>query len=551
MGEKLKQVPTKVKTFFSKLGRGMKILLGVVVVLALAAIIGLVAMRMNKPYTVLFTELTSEDMTSVLNYLDGRGVTDYRVQNNDTILVPSKDEPSLRAGLLMENYPTSGFNYARYENGVDALSSEEDRKRLYLFDLQDRLGATVRCLEGVKDAKVTIAEGKDHRYILDTSDTVEATASVTVTMKGNQALTSQKATAIRRLIGASVQGLNFTNIEIVDSLGNTFSGDDEVGSATEASALKLSLQNRVNEAVRRQVLEVLVPMYGERNVSVAVNSTVDVSRTYTDSVEFDLPPWADDGSTGGAGIIGRRIYDNRVVQGDDEAAGGIAGTATNADLNEYVESYRPDGSEQELGSAGEIDYNNNHTQTQRETPAGVITDIMVSVSVNSNAVTVPNVNNVVAHVARAAGIDSAVQNQKVSVLLSPFYEEPPETEPGPTGWAALPHWAVYALIAGIILFLFLLLLILLLVRRRKKKKQAEEAAAAEAARLAEELAAQQAAEALAAGEESGQEEGADIMEIHTERSMELRKTVREFAENNPEVAAQMLRNWLKEGEENS
>ena len=37
--------------------------------------------------------------------------------------------------------------------------------------------------------------------------------------------------------------------------------------------------------------------------------------------------------------------------------------------------------------------------------------------------------------------------------------------------------------------------------------------------------------------------------MNTEKSMELRKTVRQFVQNNPEVAAQMIKTWLKGGEE--
>ncbi len=95
---------------------------------------------------------------------------------------------------------------------------------------------------------------------------------------------------------------------------------------------------------------------------------------------------------------------------------------------------------------------------------------------------------------------------------------------------------LYAAIAGLVLFLLILLIILLLLRRRRKKKQralADEAAALDAA-----------AAALAAAQ--NQETSADIMDIHTERSMELRKDVRKFAENNPEIAALMVRNWLNE-----
>ena len=41
------------------------------------------------------------------------------------------------------------------------------------------------------------------------------------------------------------------------------------------------------------------------------------------------------------------------------------------------------------------------------------------------------------------------------------------------------------------------------------------------------------------------------MEVNTEKSMELRKTVRQFVQNNPEVAAQMLKVWLKGGDDDN
>ena len=43
--------------------------------------------------------------------------------------------------------------------------------------------------------------------------------------------------------------------------------------------------------------------------------------------------------------------------------------------------------------------------------------------------------------------------------------------------------------------------------------------------------------------------GADIMEVNTEKSMELRKMVRQFVQSNPEIAAQVIKNWLKGGED--
>ncbi len=552
MGDKVKQVPAKVKETFAKMGKGTKALLAAVLVITIAAVAGIIIHRANRPYSVLFTGLTSEDMSTVLTYLDTNGVTDYKVRNNDTILVQEDQEASLKAKLLMEGYPTSGFGYSTYLENVNALSSESDRDRLFLFDLQDSLSAVVRCFDGVKDAHVYIAEGEDNRYILNDDAAVEASASVTVEMQGNQTLTSQQATAIRNLIGSAVKGLNFDNISIADTSGTTYaSGDTESVASSDSSQLKLDLERKVDETVRNKILQVLTPFYGAENLSVGVNSTVDVSRSYTDTTTYELPAWAADGSTNGEGIIGSKVYDNSIVQGDNEGAGGIAGTATNADLNEYVESYTPNGNEEELHTSGETQYDNNQTQTQTETAAGVVTDLMVSVSINSSAVTVTNVNNLVTHVARAAGIDPAVQNQKISIMSVPFYEAPPELDQNGinTGGLQLPRWALFALIAGIALFLLLLLLILLISGRRKKKRRLleEQEAAAQAEQLSQMIAAQQGGFAV---EGVAGQQGADIMDIHTEKAMELRKAVRDFVESNPEIAAQLVRSWLKGGDEN-
>ena len=38
--------------------------------------------------------------------------------------------------------------------------------------------------------------------------------------------------------------------------------------------------------------------------------------------------------------------------------------------------------------------------------------------------------------------------------------------------------------------------------------------------------------------------------MNTEKSMELRKSVRQFAQNNPEIAAQIIKTWLKGDDDN-
>ena len=136
-----------------------------------------------------------------------------------------------------------------------------------------------------------------------------------------------------------------------------------------------------------------------------------------------------------------------------------------------------------------------------------------------------------------------VLNGRISVISYPFFR--PEVEPGPDPSiitiAGIPLWVLIAAAGGLLLFIILLVVILLIRRRRRKKQEAEEEA------NASEVDALLAAVGL--GGQATDGNGADVMEIQTEQSMQLRKDIRQFASENPEIAAQMVRSWLRGGDD--
>ena len=155
-------------------------------------------------------------------------------------------------------------------------------------------------------------------------------------------------------------------------------------------------------------------------------------------------------------------------------------------------------------------------------------------------------------VATAAGIGGEDPASRVAVLIAPFYETP--VEPVEPFLNINPDLVPYIIIGAAVLMILLVLLLVILRGRKKHKEQKElEQAAIEeqlSALGSEEAAAAAAANGVAVDPETGAPlTGADIMEINTEKSMELRKTVRQFAQNNPEIAAQMVKAWLK-GDDN-
>ena len=534
MQEKVKGFLNKGKQWWSGTAKKTKILLGAVLVAMVAAIAVIAAVSMNQPYVTLFTELNQTDMSAIVTYLSDNGVTDYKVSGDNTILVPEDQEARLKAELLTQGYPTSGFAYSTYFDHVGSLTTEAERNQLVLYELQDRTAAVIRSMDGVKDATVQFTPGEDRTYVLDSGNVVEASAYVMVTMRDGKKLDSTQAQGIRNLVSRSLQGLTVDNISIVDSYGNTYSAEDSLTDIQDTSALKLQLEEQVNNTVRTNIMEVLAPLYGADNVRVSVNSTVNVDRTYTDSTDYSLEDWA---TGSGDGIIGKRIWDDEIVRNDGtDTAGGTAGTQSNADINTYVEQEQQvDGTEKVISSSGENDNLVDTTKQQVEHVSGYVADLMVSVTINQAVAGGVDEADLYPHIARAAGIGDDVEGQKIHVLIAPFYQENTDVVvPGvPSG---IPLWVVLAAAGGLAVFVVLLVAFLLLRRRRKRKQ---------AAQLADQMAQMmQSAPAPA----QAAPEGADIMDMDTEKSMELRKSVRKFAEENPEIAAQMVKAWLREGD---
>lgn len=546
LGTKVKSVLEKGKGAAQKVPKKIWILIAALLVVAAAAIV-IVSLNKDDNYQVLVTGMNANETAAVLNFLDSEGVTGYRVENNDTVLVPAGQEPLLKAKLLMEGYPDSGFGYSTYYDHVSALSTESERNVAYLTLLNERMGAVVRCFDGVKDAQVTIAQGQDRTYVLDSSNITPATASVIVTMQDGAQLTKEQAAAIRTLISRSVQGLEVSSVAISDPYGVQF--DEGVGEfdTSDLSALKLQLEAQNNNLIRSEVLMLLTPWFGDDNVRVAVHCTVDVNKVTEESTTYRQP----DGSEEHAGLINSRIYDHDLVRGEDGTYGGVVGAEVNADLPSYMEeTATANGDEREIHIGGQQDFSIDENKQYIEHVAGYITDCTISVTLNSTtagtAVDVAQLRN---HVANAAGMTYEEAEGRVSIVSMPFYNPavPDEPEEEPTGFFAtllgdVPDWVLLAAAGGLLLFIILLVVILVAVHKRKKKKrQLEE----EQAKVDELVALMEVGQAAAAEPVQG---GADVMDINTERSMELRKDIRKFADENPEIAAQMIRTLLKGGE---
>ena len=125
------------------------------------ALIAIVALNLGRKtdYSTLFTGLNQDEAQQVVSLLQEQGITYQYNDSNGSIRVPEASVEQTRVNLLSQGYPKSGFAYDMYLSNTGLMSTESDKKQLTRYELQDRLGATIRMFEGVLDAKVNICEG--------------------------------------------------------------------------------------------------------------------------------------------------------------------------------------------------------------------------------------------------------------------------------------------------------------------------------------------------------------------------------------------------------
>lgn len=543
MKERLDAFLAKVREGTKNLSSKTKKIIIIGLAISLIASVGIALWLNNKPYVTLFSDLTNEEASEIMGKLQEQGV-DYKYETGGTILVPQEQEEQLKAQLVYEGYPKSGFTYDHLAN-IDLTTSESQKQQLELMDLQDRMGATVSLFPNVKDAKVTIALGEDRRYVLDNNDVTQASASVTVITDNGDQLDEEAIRAIQRLVSKSIPDLEFSNVAVICN------GQDvtltEERSQVDANELKFQMEQVIDNKIRDKVLAVLVPIYGEGHVEVSVNSEVDINKKIREIINYS----PEDPETN-TGVISSQTA-TQEKSSDNGTTGGVPGTETNADIPIYTR-IETDGTETYVLSDGSAEYLVDQVKEQEQVDAGDLTDLSVAVIIDGEDVGNLTEANLRSLVAKAAGIGVEDQDNKIEIVSVPFYSETtepvPETDEPLMSPDQLRQVMLLVAIAGGALLILLIILMVLLRRRKKKRLAFEEAMARQTT-----TPVMQPRPTTPIPDEAKQQVDnldmvADLLDIKNERSLELKNKIREITDENPEISAQTLKAWLRGGKIN-
>lgn len=529
-GTSVKGIYTGVKEYWIKLTKKQRTaVIAVAAVVVLGALLLTVLLnRDNSGYEVLYPNMSAAESGSVYQALLEMGAQP-KIGSGGSVMVPVSEVDIWILQLAARGYPQTALPYDVFSSHSGLTTTESEKKQWLAFQLQDRIQATLKRISGVENATVTINMPETSDYVWKQAESTErATAGVLLSLGANVTLNDEQVTAIKNLIASSIPQMQADDVTVVNAkTGLQLDVKAEASGITNGENLQYeqSVQSRIEE----NVVRVLAPRYGTDGVVAVAKVTIDYDKMMTERMELIQNP-----ETGGGYV---KTEEGKYTVNGELAAGGVVGEENNTDIPQYGYTAPKD----ENGMTyywWNKDYDYGYIKTQVERGSAELKRATVSVMVNEKNLTQAQREELTSLVSKSADIDPEF------VFVSSF--EAPEgnvTPPTPEAtlpiWQRIPVWAYAAAGTAILLLIAALIVVRLIVKRRKGANSTERMAST---RLGLERMQQSEIDEHKRYLEELAMQGLDV------KDEAVTSEVRTFAKQNPEIAANLIRSWLKEGE---
>lgn len=539
MQERLKAILDRIKEWWNRFTTKQKTMIVAVSAGALVTLAILIMVFSQPKYVILVTADDTAQAAEIRDLLEENSVN-YQL-SEDALVFRVREADQQNARLLLAANGVQADDYT-IDKVTDSsfTTTESDKQKKYVTYMEKKLEKDLASIETINWARVTLHVPEDDGTLLASQES--STASILVELEDPENFTEDNAAFIAKIIAAALGNENTEGIVIIDSLGNMlYAGEDQTSIGIASS--QLTLKQKAEASVRGAVRSVILGTNLYDNVEVGTNLAMDFS-TIDDTVHTYTP--VDGGSQGV--LSSQRTYSSESSGGET----GVPGTDTNDDttyVTEDTENYSQSVSEEEFN------YLPNERITTTNTPPGSIDYENSSVSVSAINYVVMNEDDY-----KAEDHDGMTWNEYKLANTSPV--DVTETIDAAT-LARLQNLVANAtgistekitvglfeqnvyfdsegfnvsltdLLQIILILVILALLAFVIIRSLRSERQEE------VEDEPEELSVEQLLE-------SQPEEAEALENIEMDEGSETKHLIEEFVEQNPEAAANLLRNWLND-----
>jgi flagellar M-ring protein FliF len=536
---------------FSGLSMRQRISIALAAILTGVGIFGLARWKRESDFRPLYSSMAPEDAAGVVQKLRETGV-DFRLsENGGTVLVPSGKLAESRLALAAAGLPKTGrIGFELFDKSAFGATDFVEHIN-YKRALEGEIERTVMSLAEVEEARVHLTLPKESVF-LDKQE--PAKASVVLKLRPAAQISQQNVLAITNLVASAVEGLGPESVSIVDMNGNLLNRPRRLGDNTsQITSEALEVRQQLERDLVAKIHSTLEPLIGPDRFRAGASVECDLTSGEQQEETFD--------PTRSVMVSSQKTED---VTDRASVASGIPGTASNL----------PGGQAKPGGSSGgvsrrteNVSFQTSRIVRQTHIPQGVIRRMSLSVLVDHTvqwegegaarhrvlAPPAPDTIKTIKDLVAAATGFSAERGDQLIVESLPFEstlnaERPAASAPKPKPAPAGPAWIEFLrqnrdlmvpFASGVALLLFLARAAWWLLARRKKETEVEVPVQLPPGNQAPppQFAGEPAAHAIAGARE--------------DQSLEVAARVRQLAQGDLPLAANVLRLWLQESESRS
>ncbi len=516
---KFKEIIEGVKNGWKRMEPKKKILMVSLVIIIFLAVI-LFTYFNRVVYVPLFTNLELDDSGRIVEDLKIKKI-DYKLTNGGKdILIDEKLIDGYRLEVATEgNMPEKSSGFEMFDD-VGMMATDGDRKIMYERALSGELQRSIMSLDAIVASKVHLV--LPEKSIFETEEK-PGSASVIVEVDPMKKVDDDIVRGIVALIYGAVDNIPEEGIQVIDSKGNLLSAflKDEkkngaIGNIDEYSEMREEFQ----EKIETNLNELLSGVFGRDKVKISVFADLDFDAEETTTISYKDPVTRSEQTTsleegGVGGIIGDA---NSNVVGDEDEEANVLDKTINNELT-------------------------TQTQTTIKSP-GKVRKLTTSVVYDGNLSPEAS-DQILSIVAAATGYDTE-RGDFISIEGINFdrtYEEAMQRElealkeeeaRGKTGFNKYKDYLIYAL-AGIFGILLIAGIFRMITSRKNEEMDLFEESFPMNIPMGE-------INAAVKREDPGIEE---IEKIEVKKDVNQLKA-NDFASENPEIAADLIKAWMKE-----
>ncbi|HAS8523542.1 TPA: flagellar basal body M-ring protein FliF [Vibrio vulnificus] len=257
----------------------------VVLVLSISICVALIVMLffwVKEPEMRPLGVFETEELIPVLDHLDQKKIN-YKLDGN-TILVETSEFNSIKLDMVRSglNQSTQAGDDILLQDMGFGVSQRLEQERLKL-SRERQLGKAIEEMKQVRKAKVLLALPKQSVFVRHNQ---EASASVFLTLNTGSNLKQQEVDSIVDMVASAVPGMKTSRVTVTDQHGRLLnSGSQDPVSA--ARRKEQELERNQEQALREKIDSVLIPILGFGNYTAQVDIEMDFSAVEQTRKQFD------------------------------------------------------------------------------------------------------------------------------------------------------------------------------------------------------------------------------------------------------------------------